>query len=217
MPVLPYCVFNLESVLPEIVTGVQQAPVLKIEEGDIACLYSKVSAMSKDAGELAQAAMAFQSVVQQAFGAGVVIPFRFPTMLPGLDELGDHLRGMEETYSDVLERLHGKAQMEIKFSRMGLGGAAHAAPKSGTEYLKGKKNAELDVAEAENAVRDAAGDLIQEWRSRKVGETVRCFALIEHAKAADFKRAVGFVKPGAGIRAAVSGPWPPSEFLKEEA
>src|SRR3954453_16487065 len=118
MPILPYCVFAPTLKLPEIVTGVQEAPLQRLEDEGLCVLYSETSGLSQDPGELAQAAMSFQSTVQQVFGAGIVIAFRFPTLLTSTEDLQNHLRENAPRYRSALKLLDGMAQMEVRLTRL---------------------------------------------------------------------------------------------------
>ena len=215
MPLLPYCVFSSALVLPEIVTGVQEAPVLRLDDGGLSVLYSGVSALPQDPGELAQAAMSFQSTVQQVFGAGLVIAFRFPSQLATLDELRAHLRENAERYRNALMQLNGMAQMEVRLTQLGSGAPPSQDQTTGTEYLKAKQAQSQSITAAIEALKQAAGTLVHEWRTRESAGVSRSYALIPHDKAAEFKRVMGFVRLSGGTRAVISGPWPPSEFLPE--
>ena len=218
MPLLPYCVFLSGLQLPAIVTGVQEAPILCVEDEGLSVLYSEVAILSQDPGELAQAAMLFQSTVQQVFGAGMVIPFRFPTLLANTEALREHLKANRGRYRTGLTRLNGMAQMEVRLSRLSSGPAApDTSPSTGTEYLKARQAQAQVLASAVEALQKAAGPLVHDWRTRESGGVTRAYALIPHDRAAEFKREIGFVRLSGGTRAVISGPWPPSEFLPEEA
>jgi hypothetical protein len=217
MPLLPYCVFSTELTLPEIVTGVQEAPVLRFDDEGLSVLYSEVTTLPQDPGELAQAAMSFQSTVQQVFGAGIVIAFRFPTQLANIDELRTHLRENGARYRAGLMQLNGMAQMEVRLTQLGGASPAQPAPTTGTEYLKARQAESQGITTAEDALKQAAGTLVHEWRIREGAGVRRLYGLIPHDKAAEFKRLIGFVRLSGGTRAVISGPWPPSEFLPEKA
>jgi Gas vesicle synthesis protein GvpL/GvpF len=214
MPILPYCVFSASLSLPEIVTGVQEAPIQRLEADDLAALYSEAAVLSQDPGELAQAAMTFQSTVQQVFGAGIVIGFRFPTLLDSVSELQKHLSENGSRYRTALKLLNGMAQMEVRLTRLGSGPSKENAT-TGTEYLKARQAEANEMISAVEALKQSAGPLVHEWRSRENAGVTRFYALIPHDKAAEFKRLMGFVRLSGGIRAVISGPWPPSEFLPE--
>lgn len=215
MPLLPYCAFEPDSKIPEMTTGVLQSPILSLTEGGLSALYSVIPALPSEAGELAQAAMSFQSTVQQVFGACAVIPFRFPSLLKEESDLRAHLRDHAEAYKKSLGELRGLAQMEIRITR--LGGAPPAStPQTGTEFLKSRQEGTRALSDASAMIREAAGDLVREWIERDAGGVARSYALVEHASAPEFKRRVGFVRLSGGTRAVVSGPWPPSEFIAEK-
>jgi hypothetical protein len=216
MPLLPYCVFFTGLALPEIVTGVQESPVLHLDAEGLSVLYSEVTTLSQDTGELAQAAMSFQSTVQQAFGAGIVIAFRFPTQIASVDELRKHLQENAARYRAGLAQLNGMAQMEVRLTQLG-GSPTPTAATTGTEYLKARQAESQGITAAEDALKQAAGTLVQEWRLREATGVRRLYGLIPHDKAAEFKRLIGFVRLSGGTRAVISGPWPPSEFLPEKA
>jgi hypothetical protein len=214
---LPYCVFSTGLALPEIVTGVQEAPVLRLDAEGLSVLYSEVTTLPQDPGELAQAAMSFQSTVQQVFGAGIVIAFRFPTQLANVDELQTHLRENGARYGAGLMQLNGMAQMEVRLTQLGGGPSPAASSTTGTEYLKARQAESQGITVAEDALKQAAGTLVHEWRLREGAGVRRLYGLIPHDKAAEFKRLIGFVRLSGGTRAVISGPWPPSEFLPEKA
>jgi hypothetical protein len=216
MPLLPYCVFSTGLALPQIVTGVQESPVLHLDEAGLSVLYSEINALPTDPGELAQAAMSFQSTVQQAFGAGIVIAFRFPTQLANADELRSHLREHAERYKTALMQLNGMAQMEVRLTQLaGASTTPTTSPASGTEYLKARQAQSQGLTSAIEALKQGVGTTVHEWRTRDAGGVTRLYALIPHDKAAEFKREMGFVRLAGGMRAVISGPWPPSEFLPE--
>ncbi len=216
MPILPYCVFSASLSLPEIVTGVQEAPIQRLEADDLAVLYSEAAVLSQDPGELAQAAMTFQSTVQQVFGAGIVIGFRFPTLLDSVSDLQSHLSENALRYRTALKLLNGMAQMEVRLTRLGSGPSMEKeSPTTGTVYLKARQAEANEMSSAVEALKQSAGPLVHEWRHRENAGVSRYYALIPHEKAAEFKRLMGFVRLSGGIRAVISGPWPPSEFLPE--
>jgi hypothetical protein len=216
MPLLPYCVFETGLTLPEIVTGVQESTVLRFQEGKLSVLYSEIETLPQDPGELAQAAMSFQSTVQQVFGAGIVIPFRFPTQLANLDDLRSHLRENAQKYENALIRLKGMAQMEVRLTQLaGSTAPTTTSATSGTEYLKARQAQSQGLTSAIEALKQGVGTTVHEWRTREATGVTRLYALIPHDKAPDFKREMGFVRLAGGTRAVISGPWPPSEFLPE--
>ena len=217
MSILPYCVFSSTLSLPEIVTGVQEASLHRLEHDGLSVLYSETSALPQDPGELAQAAMSFQSTVQQVFGAGIVIAFRFPTLLASTEELQNHLRENATRYRSALKLLDGMAQMEIRLTRLGSGPAPASAAGTGTEYLNARQAESQGITSAIEALKQAAGPLVHEWRNRESAGVARSYALIPHDKAAEFKKQMGFVRLAGGTRAVISGPWPPSEFLPEQS
>lgn len=216
MPILPYCILSDGVPVPPIVTGVAEARIERLQVGALACLYSELVELPKDPGEVMQAAMRFQSVVQQVFGAGTVIPFRFPHLLDNLEDLREFMARSYESYTDALKRLSGMAQVEVKLTRKPQPPNA-AESTSGTEYLKARQ-AEF------GAIQDTIAELVQagrahavEWRTRESAEATRCYALVSQASVADLKKALSVVKPKPFIRAVVSGPWPPGEFVERTA
>ncbi len=196
MPLIPYCVFATGLALPEIVTGVQESPVLRLDENGLSVLYSEIATLPTDPGELAQAAMSFQSTVQQVFGAGIVIAFRFPTELGSVDDVRAHLRENGDRYRKSLTQMNGMAQMEVRLTQLGPGTAQ-------------------TITAAIDSLKQAAGNVVHEWRAHESAGGSRLYALIPHDKAAEFKRVTGFVRLSGGTRAVISGPWPPSEFQQD--
>lgn len=207
-----YCVLSNSVELPPIVTGVEEAPVEAREIGSLRVLFSRVGTLPSEPPALAQEAMRFQSVIQQAFGAGVLIPFRFPTIVESEAEILEHVDSHKDKYVQALQRLEGKAQLEVKIAQGGLRTSA-PEPQTGTEYLKTRQMESAPKRELSQEVRDAAGNDALGCVERESGGVLRLYVLIEHANAAEVKRRISHLKPKAGLRAVVSGPWPPSEFI----
>lgn len=189
--------------------------MLLLDEAGLSVLYSEINTLPNDPGELAQAAMSFQSTVQQAFGAGIVIAFRFLTQLANTDELRSHLREHADRYKTALMQLNGMAQMEVRLTQLGGAAAPSSNATTGTEYLKARQVQSQGLTSAIEALKQGVGTTVHEWRTRESAGVTRLYALIPHDKAAEFKREMGFVRLAGGMRAVISGPWPPSEFLPE--
>ncbi len=220
--ILPYCVFASNLSLPEIVTGVCECSVEVVTEGQIASLYSEIESLPADAGELAQEAMRFQSVVQQAFGAGVVLPFRFPHKLQSAEELRAYLAENASRFAGAIGRLDGMAQLDIRITSSslrsastGVGSGSPGSEITGAEYLKAKAADNAPLSEAERQIRVALQGHVRAVKTVESSGSVRMFALVAHAQAYEARQTLASLKP-KGVRAVVSGPWPPSEFMDFE-
>src|SRR5229473_1382541 len=85
---------------------------------------------------------------------------------------------------------------------------------SGTQYLRRRQGQQRELEELAERFREAGA--IRSWRKRDSARGVRCFALVQRDDIAEFQRQAAGVPVGAEIGVRVTGPWPPSEFLKEK-
>lgn len=213
MAILPYCVVVEESdvVAPE--TGVADAEIYELEEGGLRCFFSEIEGIPQATDAIRSMALQFRDVIQSVFAEQTTIPFRFVTLLHGERELRKFLKENSEKFLKALTKLDGCTQFELHLVRRALDKDRPEAA-SGTEYLKQKKE-EADIFETTSeSFRAAAGELAQAWHFRAGDDDARCYALVRRDDVDAFKRSLGGVKIPSELRAVMSGPWPPSEFVE---
>ncbi len=208
MSLLLYCVSEAE--VPPPADGVRGRPVEHEAVAGMNCYYSvfpgPLTKLSKED------ALAFHHVVSAIFVRTAVIPFRFPTMLEGQGELEVYLETEGHDLLESLQRLRGFVQMEV---RLTLGDGGPPAAGSGKEYLENRQQARDDLLDLSESVRDLLAEDVRGWHTREFQNGLRCYALVPRAAVGDFRHKCERLRLEGGVRAAVTGPWPPSEFLHE--
>ena len=188
--------------------GIAGAPVESLRTGGLIALYSELEP-AKLTSPAREYALQFHRVVQQAFQATAVVSFRFPTWFASRDALQAALAAKASVLEEFLSTHADVVQMEISLSM-----ERPAAPASGTEYLQSRRQAGEVLESAAAACRAALGGHERSWRQRASDRDLRCFALLARADVEAYRNAMqAAVLPG-GVRALVSGPWPPNEFLE---
>jgi hypothetical protein len=69
------------------------------------------------------------------------------------------------------------------------------------------------VEQAIALCRAAIHEEVIDWRQRAASHGVRCFVLIKREAVGEFQQKIQRVQLPEASTAAVSGPWPPTEFL----
>jgi hypothetical protein len=214
MPILAYCVTMAEVASKVSRAGVAGMTVESVKESGCRCF------VSRREGELPPSSLAtreqaleFHSVLQELFQQSTIIPFRFPTVLADEADLSAHLKENAEQYRKALSRLEHMVQMEI---HLGFGQAATPGRSkvSGTQYLKQRQGQLRGLEKLAEKFRQAGA--IRSWQKQESARAVRCFALIHRDDIAEFQRRIAEVTVDAEIAVRVTGPWPPTEFLKEK-
>ena len=187
-------------------TGIRNAPLLEVEEEGLRAFYSEYKPSAEAARE---DALAFFGVNRAIFRDAAIIPFRFPTVLHGEEELTEHLVEHATHYANALQKLADMVQMEVRLTLP----PEKSKADSGAAYLKEKQQRGKLLAAAEAAIQKAAGVEGLEWKSRESKDGLRCYALVERNHAPEFAKRIGKVKPEKPVSAAVTGPWPATEFI----
>ena len=211
MPLLLYCVSETEPAVPAPKVGVREHPVHSREVAGMICYYGEMKqAPAKFAKE---DALVFYKVVSAIFARTAVIPFRFPTVVEGLGELEVFLETEGHDLLESLQRLRDSVQMEVRL-HYGEQSSAEVA-ESGTAYLKDRQRHREILEQLAESARDFLGDSVQSWHTKEVPNGVRCYALIRRTDVANFKAKSDALKSDGEVRVAVTGPWPPTEFLHD--
>jgi len=205
--ILAYCVTERSPQRSDL-RGVADQTVQQLDFQGLVILYSDFSTartLNQDD------ALRFHSVLRSVFDHQALIPFRFPTFVEDEASLQSHLREKHSKYSADLGRLRESVQMEVRISRK----REEKAARSGKEYLQAKLQQSRSLQEAVRAIRDSVADIVPESKERPTEHGLRLFALTKRSDAAAFRERILKSPPGAGFTIAVSGPWPPAEFLDE--
>ncbi len=208
MPLLLYCISEAEPVVPAPAQGMRGHAIARRVNAGMACYYSELA--QAPAKLTKEDALAFARVIAVIFSRTAVIPFRFPTVMEGVGELEVYLETEGHELLESLQRLRDAVQMEVRFA---LGSAA--APESGKEYLQRRQRAKQMVEHVAETARESFGELVMAWHTRDVANGLRCYALVARENVADFKKKGEQMKVSGEVQIAVSGPWPPTEFLSD--
>lgn len=209
MPLLLYCISESEPVVAAPAQGVRGNKVERRVDAGMACYYSEISDGTTKLTK--EDALAFAKVIAAVFARTAVIPFRFPTVMEGIGELEVYLETEAHDLLESLQRLRDCVQMEVRFSH----GSAAASPESGKQYLQARQRAKQLVEKVADSARESFGELVMAWHTRDVATGLRCYALVARENVAEFKKKGEHMKVSGEVQIAVTGPWPPTEFLSD--
>jgi hypothetical protein len=194
------------------VTGVGGAAVENVDVNGLRCFYSLVDAVASDAESLKRDALEFYGVTRALFEQTAIIPFRFPTILASVAEVDAHLRERVPAYDAALKQFRDMVQMEI---RIGLTEAEAADAGSGTEYLKSRAQRGFQLQQAISSCRVAIDEEVIDWRQRESSHGARCFVLVKREAVNKVQKQLQQLRLERVVTAAVSGPWPATEFFPD--
>lgn len=218
MPFLLYAVTESEGAAVDLPPGAAGSLVESIEVCGLRCFYSQHSTFAP--GNPRETALEFHRVVHSLFRKRDMIPFRFPTVLADNSEVASEIQRRAAEYHESLAKLRGRAQIEIRISHRGAQeqeeDSSPGAAKSGAEYLRARYHRQLQLQAAAKDLRARAGNLIESWRERASSDHLRCFGLIARDSFDAIQAALSQAALPSELLARVSGPWPPTEFLREE-
>jgi hypothetical protein len=194
--------------------GVQGESVRAIAASGLQCVVSDFQKEDGAQKTLREAALEFHRILQNGLRKSAIIPFSFPTILEDEAAVAEHVREQAQEYKTVLSRLRGTVQMEISFTSGET--APIAGGGTGTEYLRTRQALYSRLRKASEAVRTAANGLLRGWRERDSPGGLRGFYLIGDGKIDAFGDKVRAADLPEGVQLRVSGPWPATEFVKQE-
>lgn len=218
MPLLLYCV-ALETAPDTDVSGVGGAVVRGRIESALKFFYSKATSDSATRDVVA-AAQTVHRVVSDIFARTAVLPFQYPTLVADEREMAKLALDRGKDFRTFLERVGSKVQMDI---RLTLASEAHPVSTqagrvdqtgSGTQYLHARAHRQATLYAAAETCRLAAGS--NGFRSNHRGENIRCQVLMERVEVVSFLERMRTLELPGGVKAAVSGPWPPAGFWEDE-
>jgi Gas vesicle synthesis protein GvpL/GvpF len=218
MPILAYCMTDVGFSLKSPTTGVHGATLEGVEAGGVRCLFSSISERELPVGGHAQEnALAFHRVLQEVFAQTAVLPFRFPTLLQDKSELVAYIQDHAGEYQSALARLRDAVQMEIRITpRESATKSQQRSNASGAEYLRERLARQRRLQLAAQALQEESASLVRGWRRRESGEALRCFILLDRGRISEFQSALASARVPPNLTVRVSGPWPATEFVKED-
>jgi hypothetical protein len=216
MAVLAYCITETQPDIKVPDTGVRGTAIETVRTEDLQCFTSQFDPQHLvGKSTIQEAALDFNRVLQGLLQEIAIIPFRFPTILTDETALSQFLTEHQAEYREALHRLRNCVQMEIQLKRTPTQAQATSA-KSGAEYLRGRQAEHQYIDSIVARFREAAEPLAKEWRHHETATGIRCYALIDRSDVQAFLRGVQGVSVPTASEPRVTGPWPASEFLKEQ-
>jgi Gas vesicle synthesis protein GvpL/GvpF len=216
MAVLAYCITETQPEITAPTTGVRGTAIETIRVQDLQCLASQFDPQDLvGKAPIQESALDFNRVLQGVLQQIAIIPFRFPTILTDETALSQFLTEHQAEYRQTLHRLRNCVQMEIQLKQTSTQPPA-TSPKSGAEYLRSRQVQHQYIDSIVTHFRESTGTLAKEWRHRETSTGIRCFALVDRSDVQAFLRQMKSVSVPIESEARVTGPWPASEFLKEQ-
>ncbi len=217
MAVLAYCITETQPEITVPQAGVCGAAIRTVRVEDLQCFASQFGPQDVvGKAPIQEAALDFNRVLQDLLRQIAVVPFRFPTMLTDVTAVSQFLIEHQSEYRVNLHRLRNCVQMEILLKLPTSKQPQAASPKSGAEYLRGRQAQHQYIESIVARFREAADPLAKQWRHRETVAGIRCFALVDKNDVQVFLRQMKDVSVPTESEPRVTGPWPASEFLKEQ-
>ena len=144
-----------------------------------------------------------------------VLPVRFGTVMTE-PELAIVLHARQQFFRSALARVRGRVQMTVRLvgkDQDRRSSASHRvrSAESGAAYLQARAASAREV-EGLAPVRTALARWIRDERVEHNGAIVSVYHLIPRRSSAAYARSAGQALAAAGLRAVVSGPFPPYAF-----
>lgn len=217
MPLLLYCVAPAAAT-DTALEGVGGAAVRSTIVNGMKFFYSDVSS-DMEKGDIVAAAKAVYAVVNDIFSRGDVLPFRYPTILKDEGETKKLAKERGGAFQTFLQRTEGKAQIDIRLTvdreKSEHSRSENGGDLSGREYLQARAKSQASLSAAAESCRLAAHS--DDWRIQQQGENIRCQALISRVEVLSFLGRMRALELPDGVKAAVSGPWPPAGFWDDDS
>ena len=213
MPLLLYCVAKRDDVpVGGEFHGVAGSAVYQEQFGPVKVYFSR----EEDSGkwlkqELRTSAIEFNNLLKRLFQHAAIIPFRYPTMFAGEEELTKQLHARAAEYAGLLEKFRDLVQMDIRVTDAG----PHAGGESGAEHLKRRRDTMHAVNDFCHELESALIGLSKGWRERPSKDGLRAFVMIARDRVTDLQNVLRQVSIPADLKVRVSGPWPVSEFIDQ--
>ena len=203
--------------------GVADAVVSSITEGGLKFYYSEAVPETDSSRAIVDAAREVHNVVSDIFARAAALPFRYPTVLADVNEIARLAAQRGPSFRGFLERVGDRVQMDVRLTiddtKRDQGNkdalpAEERAAQTGRAYLEGRARCQAQLSVAAEKCRQAADSA--EWRIVPGSEKIRCQALISRVEVISFFERMRALELPDGVKAAVSGPWPPAGFWEDE-
>ncbi|MQA03163.1 MAG: hypothetical protein GEV07_10695 [Streptosporangiales bacterium] len=198
--------------------GLDDAPLQVLDRAGVAAVYSRHAALHLSVA--AELVFAHERVVEAMLARGSVLPLRFGTRLDSEERLARELAQRRDELVDGLRRVRGRVEVGVRILRERSHPAdAEDRVRSGRDYL-------LSRAAEQRRASEVTRDLHEPLAERADASVLREYPappdvmvgtyLLPADRATDFSAyAEALGTRHADMRAHVTGPWPPYNFVSE--
>ncbi|MDY7233112.1 GvpL/GvpF family gas vesicle protein [Hyalangium rubrum] len=229
---LMYCIGAEASALPGSGSGLQGVELRRVVYGGLAAVVSPIMDRARVETPPTVDLLEYERVVHSQHAVADVVPMRFGSVLSDEVEVRAHLEARREAYLHTLERIAGCVELGIR-ALVSLSGPLETAEeiatpmiRSGADYLKARQRR----YSADHRLRDQCTALEQallakvaplcrehrmEFSPSRSGAPALCslYFLVPREEVSAFRDALTPVANDTSAKLAVSGPWPPFNFV----
>ena len=217
MPCLLYCVTRADSEVIATPVGVCDQTIQSHGSSGLRVYWSEIAdpeTALADGPARKNTELKFRRVLREVVTHFTPIAFPFPVVLTDLEAVEKYVVDEREHFEEALDRLGETVQYEMIASWTADDQADLATPVSGREYLKRRQEAEERIAAIDNKLKSVTAGIVREWRARQDRRKHHWFALVPRQDRERFITALRSAGSSEGVRLRLSGPWPPSEFVR---
>jgi hypothetical protein len=232
---LLYCIGDASAPLPSGELGVKGGGLQRVIRGELAAVVSPVGDPQWVAAPTATELLEYERVIRAQHSVADVVPMRFGSVLSDEAAVSAHLDEQRASYLRTLARVGGCVEMGVRALIRAPSApepaereeAPRPASRSGADYLRAvqrRYSAESRLREQctalEQTLVSKVAPLCREHRSesrpQRSGEPVLCslYFLVPREHVSAFRAALSPLPELEHAELALSGPWPPFNFVE---
>ena len=201
--------------------GVQDAPLALVEDVALLAITSSVDRSCLRAPGT-DTVLAYRDVIEAAYAAAPVVPFRFGTPAASAEEATALVARHRTSLRTHLTRFEGHVEMGVRLELTETTSAPASSPgeaASGRAYLEARRDARVRATATFDAVVDAYRTAVGEACVDTTGDrhddapVVSLAFLVPEARAAAVGDRLASASPDGVAAAHVVGPWAPYSFV----
>jgi hypothetical protein len=227
---LLYCIADAASALPLDGQGGRGGGLLRVVHGGLAAVVSPLAERSRVEAPARAELLAYERVIRSQHAVADVLPMRFGSVLSNEAVVRAHLDEQREAYLRALTRIAGCVELGVRALLSPPPPAPEVAVKpvsrSGADYLAARRrhySAERRLRDQGSALEQAllskVAPLCREHRTElpapRSGGPALCslYFLVPRTQVLAFRTAVSSIPVECHTGLALSGPWPPFNFV----
>lgn len=226
---LLHCITDAAAALPH---GSRADGLQRIVRGGLAAVVSRLDEPARLEAPTKADLLEYARVIRSQHAVADVVPMRFGSVLPGEEEVRAHLDEQREAYVNTLTRVAGCVELGVRVllsvssSPTVPDMSVKPVSRSGAAYLEARRrhySAENQLRERcealERSLLSKVGPLCREHRTERPaprpGEPSLCslYFLVPREQVPAFRAAVSSIPVEFNTDIALSGPWPPFNFV----